>query len=97
VLKKLSSSSLRLAHGLRNSPAMNNQGLSCLQSGLTDLGTSVWALLIATILFGFSAPFSCQAVTATLLGTVADTPEHMAGANVTIAEMSTASGRQHND
>src|SRR5258708_38581214 len=73
VMKKLSSSLFAWLIGLRNSPAMNNQGLAVpAAGGLSRLGYLGVALLIATILFGFSAPVAGQAVNATLLGTVTD-------------------------
>jgi len=94
-MKKLSSSFFAWLIGLRNSPAMNNQGLAVPPAGgLSRLGYLGVALLIATILFGFSAPVAGQAVNATLLGTVTDlTGATVAGANVTIAEMNTGVGR----
>jgi len=90
-MKKLSSSFFAWLIGLRNSPAMNNQGLAVpAAGGLSRPGYLGVALLIATILFGFSAPVAGQAVNATLLGTVTDlSGATAAGANVTITEMNT--------
>src|SRR5258705_13755049 len=100
-MKKLSSSLFAWLIGLRNSPAMNNQGLAVpAAGGLSRLGYLGVALLIATILFGFSAPVAGQAVNATLLGTVTDlTGATVAGANVTIGEMKSGRGRSttHNN
>jgi hypothetical protein len=94
-MKKLSSSFFAWLIGQRNSPAMNNQGLAMpAGGGLSSLGYLGVALLIATILFGFSAPVAGQAVNATLLGTLTDlSGATVAGANVTITEMNTGVGR----
>src|SRR5258708_38922553 len=93
-MKKLSSSFFAWLIGQRNSPAMNNQGLAVpAAGGLSRPGYFGVALLIATILFGFSAPVAGQAVNATLLGTVTDlSGATAAGANVTITEMNTGVG-----
>src|SRR5260370_33851590 len=89
-MEKLSSSLFAWLMSRRNSPAMNNQGLAVpAAGGLSRLGYLGVALLIATILFGFSAPVAGPAVNATLLGTVTD----LSGATVAAAHRS--GGRQN--
>src|SRR5260370_42302226 len=82
-MEKLSSSLFAWLMSRRNSPAMNNQGLAVPPAGgLSRLGYLGVALLIATILFGFSAPVAGQADNATLLGPVTDlTGATVAGGN----------------
>jgi Carboxypeptidase regulatory-like domain/TonB dependent receptor len=92
-MEKLSSSFFAWLIGRRNSPAMNNQGLAA-AGGLSKLGYLGIALLIATILLGFSPPVVGQAVNATLLGTVTDSSgAAMAAAKVEIKEVNTGISR----
>jgi Carboxypeptidase regulatory-like domain len=92
-MEKLSSSFFAWLIGRRNSPAMNNQGLAA-AGGLSKLGYLGMALLIATILLGFSPPVVGQAVNATLLGTVTDSSgAAMAAAKVEIKEVNTGISR----
>src|SRR5260221_14745933 len=97
-MKKLSSSFFAWLIGLRNSPAMNNQALAVpAAGGLSRPGYLGVALLIATILFGFSAPVAGQAVNATLLGTVTDlSGATAAGAKGTVTGVKTGAGRRTN-
>ena len=94
-MKKLSSSFFAWLIGQRNSPAMNNQGLAVpAAGGLSRLGYLGVALVLATILLGFSAPVVGQAVNATLLGTLTDSSgAAMAGAKVEIKEANTGISR----
>ncbi len=90
-MKKLSASSFRWMYSLDKSHATNT-GQSAL---LATLGfIKLWhfsiAVLLGTILFGFSAPLMGQAVNATLLGTVTDsTGASVANVKVTITETNT--------
>jgi hypothetical protein len=74
---------------------MNNQSLAVpAAGGLSKLGYLGMALVLATILLGFSAPVVGQAVNATLLGTVTDSSgAAMAGAKVEIKEVNTGISR----
>src|SRR5712671_311257 len=101
VMKKLFSSSLAWAFPCPNSPDRNSQALKeRFNSGLITLCRLTTAVLLATVLLGFSQPARGQAVNATLLGTVNDSSgAPVANVKLTITELNTGISRssQTND
>ena len=86
-MKKLFGSSFPCVYGGNQSPAKNRQEVALPAAArLVKLCLSM-AVLLGTILLGFSAPVVGQAVNATLLGTVTDSSgASVANAKVTITE-----------
>src|SRR6266704_2147155 len=95
VMKKLFSSSFPWMRGMNNSHAINTREFAAsATAGLVKLWRLSMAVLLGTILLGFSAPIMGQAVNATLLGTVSDSSgAAVAGAKVTATEMKTGISR----
>ncbi|HEY4816055.1 MAG TPA: carboxypeptidase-like regulatory domain-containing protein, partial [Candidatus Acidoferrum sp.] len=88
-MEKLSGSFFAWITSRRSSPATNSQvrAVPAVGDPINRCYLGV-ALLITTILLGFSPPVVGQAVNATLLGTVTDSSGAVvAGANVNITEM----------
>src|SRR5712692_2151083 len=94
-MKKLFSSSFPWMRGMNNSHAINTREFAAsATAGLVKLWRLSMAVLLGTILLGFSAPIMGQAVNATLLGTVSDSSgAAVAGAKVTATEMKTGISR----
>src|SRR5713226_2256633 len=95
VMKKLFGSSFPWMFSWNKSPAMNTEESTVLgTAGLIKLWHFTIAVLVGTILLGFSAPVMGQAVNATLLGTITDASGAVvAGAKVTVTEMKTGVSR----
>src|SRR6267143_1612665 len=76
---------------MNNSHAMNTEEFAApATAGLVKLWRLSMAVLLGTILLGFSAPVMGQAVNATLLGTVTDSSgAAVASVKVTITETNT--------
>jgi len=94
-MKKLFSSSFPWMRGMNNSHAINTQEFAAsATAGLVKLWRLSMAVLLGTILLGFSAPIMGQAVNATLLGTTTDASGAVVGgARVTAMEMKTGVSR----
>src|SRR5712672_14407 len=100
-MKKLFSSSFAWAFPCLKSPNRKSQALKeRFNSGLITLCRLTTAVLLATVLLGFSQPAQGQAVNATLLGTVNDSSgAPVANVKLTITELNTGVSRssQTND
>ena len=94
-MKKLFSASSRWIHGGNKSHGIHTEEFAVPATGyLIKLWHMSMAVLLGTILLGFSAPVKGQAVNATLLGTVTDTSGAVvAAAKVTATEMKTGLSR----
>jgi hypothetical protein len=91
VMKKLFGSFSPLIQGWKTSHAINTGEFAVLATpGLLKLWRQSMALLLGTLLLGFSPPVMGQAVNATLLGTVTDSSgAAVASVKVTITETNT--------
>jgi len=89
-MKKLSGSFFPWANRDKSCAISAEQSSALVTTGLIRLWHFAVAVLLGTILFGFSAPARGQAVNATLLGTVTDASGAVvAGAKITITETKT--------
>src|SRR6266699_4024664 len=90
-MKKLFSASSRWIHGGNKSHGIHTEEFAVPATGdLIKLWHMSMAVLLGTILLGFSAPVKGQAVNATLLGTVTDSSGGaVAKVKVTLTETNT--------
>src|SRR5260370_19375974 len=94
-MKKLIGSSFLWLHGQDRSAAVNTEEVTVLgRAGRLRLWRMTMALLLGTMLLGFSATAVGQAVNATLLGTVTDSSGG-AVANVKVTTTETNTGISH--